>query len=91
MEIASQKSPRIILIEAIALVCVGYAYFNIGDAGIKLLTKQLPFAEIIFIQALLITLMMGGYGLWSRGISAFRTKNPKAILLRALCIQVVTV
>lgn len=73
------------------MVCVGYAYFNIGDAGIKLLTKQLPFAEIIFIQALLITMMMGGYGLWSRGLSAFRTKNPKAILLRALCIQVVTV
>lgn len=85
------KTPRVILLEAIALICVGYAYFNISDAALKLLSKQFHFSQIVFIQMTMMAILMGGYGWWKEGIKTFQTRRPKIILLRAIFVQIVMV
>lgn len=69
---------------AISLACVAYAYFNIGDATLKLLTAKFHFSQIIVLNCVFIISCVCGWTLLREGRKAFYAHNKKLIILRAL-------
>ena len=72
------------VIIAVLLTCVGYAFYNIGDAGLKIVRSRLYFAQVMLIASILGFFFMATYGWLSEGKKAFRTKKPKLMFLRAV-------
>jgi drug/metabolite transporter (DMT)-like permease len=68
---------------AIALVCVAYGYFNIGDAALKMLAGKFHFSQIMVTNCLIIIACMAVSGWLREGKKAFVMHNPKWILIRA--------
>ena len=71
------------VIIAVLLTCVGYAFYNIGDAGLKIVRSRLHFAQVMLISNILIFLFMMTYGWFKEGKKAFRTKKPRLMFFRA--------
>ena len=68
---------------AIALTCIAYGYFNIGDAALKMLAGKFHFSQIMVTNCLIIICCMVISGWIREGKKAFVMHNPKGILLRA--------
>lgn len=68
---------------AIMATCVAYAYFNIGDAAVKVLAAKFHFSQIIIFNCLVIIAFMCIYGAVKQGRSAFVIRQPKWVFLRA--------
>lgn len=68
---------------AILATCVAYAYFNIGDAAVKVLAAKFHFSQILIFNCIFIILFMTVYGAVRQGRKAFVVHNPKMVLLRA--------
>lgn len=81
-----RKSPVI----AMVLTAVAYAYYNIGDAAVKLLAQKFHISQIIFVNALIIIVLMSAYGAWKEGKAAFVMRNPRWVLLRSVIATAVT-
>lgn len=84
------QNDRKSMLLAIILTCVGYGFFNINDAGLKMVTARLHFSQVMFTSACIVFCFMGIYGWFKEGKKAFQTKKPKLILVRALLAQVTT-
>ncbi len=69
---------------AVLLVCTGYAFYNIGDAALKLVAGKFHFSEIFFINSSIIASFMVVYGWIKEKKKAFRTKKPALMFYRAL-------
>lgn len=69
---------------AISLACVAYAYFNIGDAALKMLAGKFHFSQIIVLNCIFIVSCICGWTLLREGRKAFYANNRKLILLRAV-------
>lgn len=76
---------------AIMLTCVGYAFYNIGDAALKLMASRFHFSQIFLFNNIVILFCMSVYGGWTEKAAAFRTKKPKLVFMRALLAQFVSV
>ena len=75
---------------AIALTCVAYALFNIGDAALKMLAQRhFQFPQIVLLNCTVIIICMAISGWWKEGKKAFRMKKPGWIYLRAVFSSVV--
>lgn len=68
---------------AIALTCVAYGYFNIGDAALKMLAGKFHFSQIIVTNCLIIIACMVVSGWVREGKKAFVMHKPGLVLLRA--------
>lgn len=68
---------------AILLTCVAYAYFNIGDAMIKILAPRYHFSEIVTLHCLIIIVLICGAGYLREGKKAFVIRNKKLVFIRA--------
>lgn len=67
---------------SIALICLGYAAFNIGDAMIKVL-HRFHFSQLVAINSGIIIILMTCYGLY-KGRGSFKMRNPRLIALRGV-------
>lgn len=77
---------------AILATCVAYAYFNIGDAGVKVLAAKYHFSQIIIFNCMFIILFMAVYGAVTQGRKAFVLHKPKWVFFRAalsVCVGVI--
>jgi drug/metabolite transporter (DMT)-like permease len=75
---------------AILLTCVGYAFFNIGDAALKLTAGKFHFSQIFLLNSIVLFVWMAIYGWVKEGRKAFQTKKPKLMLLRASLAQLIS-
>jgi len=80
---AKSQDYRKNIVIAILLTCVGYAFYNIGDAGLKIVRSRLPFAQVLLIANILTFSFMMTYGWLKEGKKAFRTKKPWLMFFRA--------
>ena len=73
------------------LTAVAYAYFNIGDAALKMLTLNgFKAPQIIVTNSAIIILCMVVSGAVRQGRAAFKMKSPKLVIGRAflsLCVS----
>lgn len=76
------------IIIAVLLTCIGYGFYNIGDAALKTMASRFHFSQIIFINSSFIILFMAVYGWIKEGKKAFRTKKPGWLLARGTIAQV---
>ncbi len=76
---------------AMMLTAVAYAYFNIGDAALKMLTlRGFHFSQIIVTNCCVIITCMCLSGWVKEGKKAFRMKNPVGVMARAglsICVS----
>ena len=72
------------VIIAILSTCTAYAFFNIGDAAVKMLAHKFHFSQIMAMNGALIIFFMCCYGWLKEGRKAFKAHQPKLIVLRAL-------
>ncbi|MFH1159145.1 MAG: DMT family transporter [Pseudomonadota bacterium] len=72
---------------AVLLTCVAYAFYNVGDAGVKILRSRLYFSEVLLIANIFNFFFMAAYGWLKEGKKAFRTKKPRMMFLRAVFQQ----
>lgn len=87
----SEHEARKNTIIAILLTCVAYAYFNIGDAAVKMLGAKFHFSQIVVLNCIVIISCMC---LWSglrEGRNAFRIRSTKLLLIRAVLSVIVAV
>jgi len=79
-----QDAVRKNTIIAMLLTAVAYAYFNIGDAALKMLTLHgFKAPQIIVTNSAIIIFCMAVSGFISRGKAAFKMKSPKLVIARA--------
>lgn len=85
----SREAPeaRAILLP-ILLTCIGYAFFNLGDAGLKIVGGKFHFSQIFFINGFVIAAFMTAYGFFHEGKKAFISGKLKLLLIRAALAQV---
>jgi len=76
---------------AILVTCIGYAYFNIGDAAVKILAPRFHFSQVVFLSCAVIISCMLGYGWWTEGKKAFRILHPGLMFWRAALSCVIAV
>jgi drug/metabolite transporter (DMT)-like permease len=76
---------------AIALTCVAYGYFNIGDAALKMLGGRFDFPQIIITNCTIIIICMTVSGWLKSGKKAFAMRQPKWIAIRAVCSCITTI
>lgn len=89
--LAEHEAYRKNILIAVLLTCTGYAFFNLGDAVLKLMAGKFHFSQIFFINGVIIIAFMLLYG-WSKdGIRSFRTKKPGLLLARAAMAQVTSI
>ncbi len=69
---------------AVLLTCVGYAYFNIGDAAVKMLGERLHYSEVVGLSCLISAAFMALYGGYTEGRGAFIIHQHKLVLFRAI-------
>ncbi|MDE1153554.1 MAG: DMT family transporter [Micavibrio sp.] len=70
---------------AMLLTAVAYAYFNIGDAALKMLTlRGFHFSQIIVTNGCVIIACMCLSGAVRQGKAAFKMQKPMWVLIRAL-------
>ena len=79
------------ILVAILLTCVGYAFYNIGDAAIKTMGGKFHFSQIFLLNSIVLLVWMVIYGWVREGKKAFRTKRPKLMLIRAALAQVISI
>lgn len=87
---AERHAYRKNIIISVLMTCVGYAFFNIGDAGLKIIAGKFHFSQIFFVSSIIVILFMAAYGWKTEGKKAFQTRKPKLMLVRALMAQVVS-
>jgi S-adenosylmethionine uptake transporter len=75
----------------VLLVCAGYAFFNLGDAGLKMLASRLHFSQIMLVMSGMVLCFMSVYGAMKEGKKAFRTKKPKLMFVRAFLSQITSI
>lgn len=68
----------------VLMICLGYGYFNIMDAAIKMLVDTYHYSQIMFVNCIIVVLTMGGGALLRRDYAAFRMIKPKWVLVRAI-------
>lgn len=78
------------IIISVLMTCVGYGFFNIGDAAIKIIAGKFHFSQILFITGIVVIIFMVIYGWHKDGKKTFRTKKPMLMLIRAALAQVVS-
>jgi len=78
------------IILAVLMTCVGYAFFNISDAAMKMMASKFHFSQLFFINSIVTISCMSVYGWKKEGRKAFRTGKPKLMLARATLAQVVS-
>ncbi|MFH1159144.1 MAG: DMT family transporter [Pseudomonadota bacterium] len=88
---AGHQAHRKNVVIAVLLTCVGYGLYNIGDAGFKIVTSRLYFAEVMLIANVFNIFFMATYGWLKEGKKAFRTKKPGMMFLRAAISQVIMI
>jgi len=71
----------------ILMTCLGYACYNLNDAGVKTLLQKLHFSQTMLIANAIMIIMMAIYGWFSDGRKAFRTNKPGLMLVHALLAQ----
>jgi S-adenosylmethionine uptake transporter len=76
---------------AVLMVCIGYAFYNIGDAALKITAQRFHFSQIFFFNSFIIGFFMIIYGWIKEKKAAFRTKKPKLMLYRAALAQVISI
>lgn len=86
-----QQAYRKNIIVAVLLTCVGYAFYNIGDAALKITAAKFHVAQIFFLNSIVVFLIMLVYGWKQSGLKSFRTEKPKLLLARAVMAQVIAV
>ena len=86
---ASADAYRKNVIISILMICIGYAFYNIGDAAMKIIAAKFHFSQIIFMSSVFTIFFMGAYGWIKDGPKSFRTKRPGLLLVRAALAQVV--
>lgn len=77
------------VIISVLLTCVGYAFFNIGDAAMKIVAAKFHFSEIFLFNSAIVFIFMAVYGWRTEGKKAFQTRKPKLMFMRALLAQIV--
>ncbi|MDD9899383.1 MAG: DMT family transporter [Alphaproteobacteria bacterium] len=75
-------------LRAVLFTCLAYGLFNICDVAIKYTAERYHTAQVLFINAVFIILLLGGYGLVRDRKRAFRTKKFKLMTMHALLAQV---
>lgn len=68
---------------AIALVCIAYGLFNIGDAALKMLAGKYHFTQIMVTNCVIIIVCMVATTLFRKTRGAFKMQNTKLVLIRA--------
>ncbi len=91
MTVADRPHTRQSVLVAVLLVCAGYAFYNLGDAGTKIVARRLHFSQVLLILSSFNFALMLLYGLTVEGKRAFSTRKPGLVLARALLAQVTTV
>jgi drug/metabolite transporter (DMT)-like permease len=83
----TQQAKSVLL--PIFLTCLGYACFNVNDAGLKLLLGRLHFSQLMIVSGVLSIMFMSLYGVIREGSrKTFSTSKPRLMLLRAVISQV---
>ena len=73
----------------IMMTCIGYACYNLSDAGLKvILLHKLHFSQIMLIANVIVIFFMASYGWLKEGKKAFRTGKPGLMFVRATLAQV---
>jgi drug/metabolite transporter (DMT)-like permease len=75
----------------VLLVCVGYAYYNISDAALKMAAGKYHFSQIFMFNSIVIFICVSIYGALKDGVKSFRTKKPVAMFFRALLAQLISI
>lgn len=89
------SSPATLLTErkntllAIVLTCLAYGFYNISDAGVKVLAYKFHFSQIVFVNGVIVVALMSVYGLYTEGGNAFRVHNKKWVAIRACFAAIV--
>ncbi len=78
------------IIIAVLLTCVGYAFYNIGDAALKMTAAKFHFSQIFLLNSIVVIFFMLIYA-WNRGgLKSLRTKKPKMLFARAVMAQLIS-
>jgi S-adenosylmethionine uptake transporter len=76
---------------AIALTCVAYGYYNIGDAALKMLAGKFHFTQIMITHCLIIIACTVASGLFRGGRKAFFMLHPRLVTARAVLSCLVSI
>lgn len=79
------------IIISVLLTCVGYAFYNIGDAALKIVSSKFHISQLMLMSPCVILPFMATYGWLKDGKKAFTTKKPGLMFIRAALSQVTTV
>jgi S-adenosylmethionine uptake transporter len=66
------------------MTCVGYGFLCIADAAMKLIAAKYHFSVLLVSMGLLMAALIGGYGLVTEGRAAFRVRQWKWVMVRAV-------
>ena len=73
------------------LTCLGYAYFNIGDAAMKMVGIKFHFSQVIASNCVIIIAFMVVYGFMTGGKKSFYVRNKKWVMARAVLGTIVSI
>ncbi len=76
---------------AIALTCVAYGYYNIGDAALKMLAGKFHFTQIMVTHCCIIIACTVASGWFREGRKAFYMLHPRLMTSRAVLSALVSV
>jgi drug/metabolite transporter (DMT)-like permease len=88
MTTAAAQRKNIIL--SVLMTCVGYAFYNIGDAALKTIGGKFHFSQIFLLNNIFVFSFVFLYGLVTDGKKSFSTRKPKLMLMRACLAQVIS-
>lgn len=71
---------------AIVLTCVGFAFFTISDAAVKMLSMRYELLQVLFMGGLTNVFLLSALGLARQGTNAFKTKRLRWHVLRAVVV-----
>ena len=69
---------------AIGVICLGYFFFCISDAAVKMVASRYHYAQSLFLLGAMVATFMAVYAYFTQGKSAFVIRNKKWVWFRAL-------